>query len=245
MPNDYFRFKQFTVRQDRCAMKVGTDGMLLGAWTRYASAKRILDIGTGTGLLALIAAQRNPKALIDAVEVDVASAGQARENVAASPWNDRVRTCCADVRKWQHRGVYDLILCNPPFYRGYQTSRDLRVATAKHGLSLSLADVMEVAADRCMANARISTIVPIGRLEEMITLATGKAWYLSRKCLVQYVATKPPKRVLLEFSLRYVHEPEEEMLVVERVAGVFSPEFHALLSDLKLYADHPAPLLFR
>ena len=114
MPKPEFRFKRFTIRQDRCALKVGTDGVLFGAWANYEGARRILDIGTGTGVLALIAAQRNNEASIDAVEIDDASAEQAAENVAASPWSDRVRVHRMDVRRMKAGEPYDLIICNPP-----------------------------------------------------------------------------------------------------------------------------------
>src|SRR5690606_18064671 len=131
---------------DRCAMKVGTDGVLLGAWARHPGAAHILDIGTGTGLLALIAAQRNPAALIDAVEVDAGAAQQARENVAASPWPERIRVYHADVRNWAApEEGYDLILCNPPFYTGHRPSRDARTATAKHDVAIGLDQLVQQA----------------------------------------------------------------------------------------------------
>ena len=99
MPNDHFRFKQFTIRQERCALKVGTDGVLLGAWANVAGAERILDIGTGTGLLALIAAQHNTTAIIDGVEIDAASAEQASENMRSSPWSDRLHVLYQGMRR--------------------------------------------------------------------------------------------------------------------------------------------------
>ena len=98
MSNHYFKFKQFTVWQDRCAMKVGTDGVLLGAWVSVEGCKRLLDVGTGTGLIALLLAQRAPQAEITAVEIDEAAAGQAAENVAASPWQERVKIVCENFR---------------------------------------------------------------------------------------------------------------------------------------------------
>ena len=90
MSNPYFQFKQFTVRHDKCAMKVGTDGVLLGAWVPVQNTKRILDVGTGSGLISLQLSQRNPKALITSIEIDPAAAAQAQENIQSSPWNDRM-----------------------------------------------------------------------------------------------------------------------------------------------------------
>ncbi|MBK7085158.1 MAG: methyltransferase [Flavobacteriales bacterium] len=137
MPKAEFRFKQFTVRQERCSMKVSTDGVLFGAWVDYAGATRILDIGTGTGLLALISAQRNAQARIDALEIDDDAAAQAAENMAASPWADRVRVHRADARRVHAGDPYDLILCNPPYYSGYSTSPDARIGLAKHSGELT------------------------------------------------------------------------------------------------------------
>ncbi|KAG6336012.1 hypothetical protein ID866_3077 [Astraeus odoratus] len=116
---DGFTFKQFFVAHDRCAMKVGTDGILLGAWAPVAGVKRILDIGTGSGLVALMLAQRTEEHVtIDAVELDAQAAGQAGENVAESPWADRITVKCADVLAWapEQTARYDLIVSNPPYY---------------------------------------------------------------------------------------------------------------------------------
>lgn len=116
---DGFTFKQFFVAHDRCAMKVGTDGILLGAWAPVAGVKRILDIGTGSGLVALMLAQRTEEHVtIDAVELDAQAAEQASENAAESPWADRIRVQCADVLVWapEQTARYDLIVSNPPYY---------------------------------------------------------------------------------------------------------------------------------
>ena len=234
MPNSYFRFKQFTIKQDRCALKVGTDGMLIGGWTNYVPAERILDIGTGTGVLALIAAQRSPKATIDAVEIDPDSAEQARENVAASPWADRVTIHQGDVREWRHEGQYDLVLCNPPFYKGHHPSHDARIAVAKHDLTLPFTDLIAAMDDRCAEHGRISLIIPFDRLAEVIALAASRRFNLSRKCLVCYTTNKPPKRVLVEFSRKLDQEEELSELVVELAPGEYSPEYQDLISDLKL-----------
>ena len=98
MANDYFQFKQFTIRQEKCAMKVGTDGVLLGSWTDVTHARRLLDIGTGTGLMAIMAAQRNLELIIDAIEIDPAAFEQARENANSSPWRERIHLFQGEVQ---------------------------------------------------------------------------------------------------------------------------------------------------
>ena len=108
MTKSSFKFKQFTIFHDKCAMKVGTDGVLLGTWAPADGAERILDVGTGTGLIALQLAQRNPHARITAIEIDATAAGQAAENVSRSPWTDRVEVVCCDFRDYQPENRFDL-----------------------------------------------------------------------------------------------------------------------------------------
>ena len=118
MPNPFFAFKQFTIYHDRCAMKVGTDGVLLGAWG-CVEGQRILDIGTGSGLIALMAAQRNPDAEVLGIDIDEGAILQARENVAQSPFCGRVGCILQDILTFQPEECYDSILCNPPYGRHF------------------------------------------------------------------------------------------------------------------------------
>lgn len=234
MPKPSFRFKQFTVQQDRCAMKVSTDGVLFGAWVDYAGAARILDIGTGTGLLALIAAQRNAMARIDAVEIDAEAASQAAENAAASPWSDRVRIHAMDVRRLHSAEPFDLVVCNPPYYADYSRSPDVRIDLAKHSGELRF-DALVAAVERLLAPAgRFALILPLNREQELLTLAARVGLPPVRRCVVRYVPHRPPKRVLLELD-RSGRPPRAEELCVER-SGPFdySPEYRALLADLML-----------
>lgn len=137
MPKSSFKFKQFTIFHDKCAMKVGTDGVLLGAWAPADKAKRILDVGTGTGLIALQLAQRNPHARITAIEIDAAAAGQATENVSHSPWADRVEVICHDFRDYQPENRFDLIVSNPPYFIDALKCPDEQRCTARHAGNLN------------------------------------------------------------------------------------------------------------
>lgn len=234
VPNDHFQFKQFTIRQERCALKVGTDGVLLGGWTDHVGAERILDIGTGTGLLALIAAQRNSEAMIDAVEIDDASAGQAIENAAASPWAARVRVHRMDVRKLSVSEPYDLIICNPPFYAGEMDSPDARTGLAKHSGELSFVELIAVIDRLLRTDGRASVIVPLNREATLLSHAAVRDLRVARRCMVRYLASRPPKRVMLELRRGEQRTVEEEIIVEQNGPFDYSARYRELLSDLML-----------
>ncbi len=234
MPKPSFRFKQFTIQQDRCALKVGTDGVLFGAWVNYDGVQRILDIGTGTGVLALIAAQRRATATIDAVEIDDAAAEQATENAAASPWSDRVRVHRMDVRRMKTSEPFDLVICNPPYYAGYSTAADQRVGVAKHSDELLFPDLIQ-AVDRLLSpDGRFAVIIPLNREKHLVREARLSGLIPIRRCVVKYVAHRPAKRVLLEFD-RAGGVVLEEALTIENTGPFdYTPEYRALISDLML-----------
>ena len=138
MPNPYFQFKRFTVYHDRCAMKVGTDGVLLGAWTDVSSSQQILDIGTGTGLIALMLAQRNVTAHITAIDIDEEAIEQAQGNIAASPWKNRIEVMKQDFCQYSANRLFDTIVSNPPYFNQSLKGPDSQRNTARHTDSLEL-----------------------------------------------------------------------------------------------------------
>jgi len=155
-----FRFKQFEVRQGGCAMKINTDGVLLGAWARRAGALRILDIGTGTGVIAMMSAQAHPNALVDAVEIDPAAAKQAADNFARSPFRERLRVFERSFVDFRPERPYDLILSNPPFHTGSLHSPDERRSVAKHADSPFFGQLFAFVSDFLADGGVFSYIVP-------------------------------------------------------------------------------------
>lgn len=233
MSSDEFRFKQFSIRQDRCAMKVGTDGAVLGAWARVEGARRILDIGTGTGLLALMAAQRNPAARVDAVEIDEAAAAQAAENVALSPWSDCIRVHWMDARRLRAAEPYDLVLCNPPYYAGEMSTLGAASSVAKHGAELGLEELIAVVARLLAPDGRFAVIVPSNR-EHVLRLAGERVGlHAERRGPLWYLADRPFKRVLLELG-RQRNGPIHDPVTVERAPNEHTEQYHALLAPFML-----------
>jgi tRNA1Val (adenine37-N6)-methyltransferase len=233
MAEAVFRFKQFSVRHDHCAVKVGTDAVLLGAWTDFPGAERILDIGTGCGVLALIAAQKNTTAMIDAVEIDDAAAEQASENFAESPWSARLRAHRMDVRRMKGGGSYDLIICNPPYYEGEAPSPNDRRSLAKHSGELSFVELPEVAGASLAAEGRLNVVLPLNRETQFVQLAVDHGLSPSRRCVVRYLASRPPKRVMLEMRRASVDRRDEE-IVVEVAPGKPDAGYVTLVSELLL-----------
>lgn len=231
-----FQFKQFTIHQQRSAMKVGTDGVLIGAWASVrANDRTILDIGTGTGLIALMLAQRNPEAEVVAVEIDSESAAQARDNVAASPWSDRVTVEECAVQDFVSDLKFDLIVSNPPYFVDSQKCPDGSRNTARHTDTLSFSELMK-AAERLLApDGRFAVIVPA---ESAMSVIAAGNMHLVRRCDVRTKPSAQPKRVMLEFSPRFEGAAlREELTIGDGTNGGYSPEYVALTRDFYLKFD--------
>lgn len=198
-----FTFKKFFVAHDRCAMKVGTDGILLGAWAPIAHVTRVLDIGTGSGLLALMLAQRTEASThIDAVELDESAAEQARENVAQSSWPQKIAVHTADIQTWiaSVDSRYDLIVSNPPYYeQGVECATPQR-EQARYTTSLDHQTLLTCAADAITEEGFFCVVLPenIGQIFTEQALSMG--WYLRLRTDIAEYDTRPPHRVLLAFS---------------------------------------------
>lgn len=176
-------------------MKVGTDGVLLGAWAHGGSC--ILDIGTGTGVIALMMAQRFPAAHVTAVDIDGGAVLQAQQNITASPFADRMRVLQERVQ--DHQGAYDAVVCNPPFFIGSMQAPDRQRNVARHATTLTYAELMQHAWRLLSDDGELSVVVPFDYRKRMEDEATFVGFFPSRVCAVSTSERKPAKRYLLAF----------------------------------------------
>lgn len=232
MSNDYFRFKQFCIHHDRCAMKVGTDGVLLGAWG-CVEGRRILDIGTGTGLIALMAAQRNPEAKVWGVDIDEEAVFQARENIAESPFCSRIECILQDVLAFETGELFDAILCNPPFFTEDTLPDDKSRALARNNKNLPFPLLIKRVAELLAWDGVFSLVVPSGLVQEIVGLCLENGLRLVRRCQVHTTAQKPPRRTLLAFS-RQNMKCDEQVLCLMDKDGSRSPQYQELTKDFYL-----------
>ncbi len=234
MGGNQFRFKQFTILQDRCAMKVGTDGTLLGAWVDISGAEKILDIGTGTGLIALMLAQRS-LAEIDAVEIDTDSSIQARENIELSPWSDRIKVKNYSIQKYADicQKRYDLIVSNPPFFENASKAAKKARTVARHTDFLSQADLLQAAVQLLSETGIFAVIYPVEQAENFQTKAEYLGLFCQRKLYVKPMAEIPTKRILMELSKNQLLY-QENTLIIEVKQYVYTAEFITLIKDFYL-----------
>lgn len=227
-----FRFKQFTIRQDRTAMKVCTDACVLGAYADV-QGRRLLDIGTGTGLLALMAAQRNPLALIDAVELDDAAAGQAAENGAESPFAERVRVIQTRIQDVEAAERYDRILTNPPFYTQHLRSPDTRVNRALHTDDLPFGELIDAVGRLLKPDGQWWVLLPPYETSQLIQLAEDLNLRPFQQLALRHDAGKPVFRFVTGFQYDETTLSSETLAIYKpgRVAGkpVYTDSFRSLL----------------
>ena len=190
-----FRFKRFVIEQDLCAMKVGTDGVLLGAWAN--GGKKILDIGTGTGVIALMMAQRYPCSHVTAIDIDEGAVLQAMQNVRLSSFHDMVEV--RQERVQEHREEYDAIVSNPPFFIDALNAPDARRNTARHADTLTYGELMQTAWRLLSSDGELSVVVPFDYRQRMEDEATFVGFFPSRVCAVRTVEGRAARRYLLAF----------------------------------------------
>ncbi len=232
-----FQFKQFTVEQDNCAMKIGTDGVLLGAWAPVAKDTfSILDIGTGTGIIALMLSQRTDAQQIDALEIEENAYEQATDNFENSHWNDRLFCFHAGLDEFieEPENTYDLIVSNPPFYsEDYKTNNEQR-DLARFQDALPFEDLIEAADLLLSENGVFAAIIPFKEEETFIAIAEEYELYPVKITRVKGTPTTEIKRSLLAFKRFELPALDSDELVIETARHQYTPEYIELTKDFYL-----------
>jgi len=237
--NQHFQFKQFRVVQERSAMKVGVDGVLVGAWAEVAGATRILDIGSGTGLIALMMAQRCPSALIDALEIDPEACEESLFNVGQSPWSSRVKVECCSFQHFVKTSTqkYDLVVSNPPYFSNGIKAPHLIRSQARHCDSLPLEALIAGLAQLLAKRAKAALILPMESMDEVKRLTAQNNLFLSRICSVKPNPSKPAFRVMVEITNVECALAEEELMIEFEEHFDYTPEYRELTRDFYLKFD--------
>ena len=236
MPNSYFQFKQFTIHQDQCAMKVCTDACILGAWfaDKGLPESKVLDIGAGSGLLTLMLAQK-VDAQFDAIEKDAPSFKQMKENIEQSKWKDTINAFMGDAITYVFPQLYDFIICNPPFYENDLKSGDTKKNLAKHDTGLTLECLIQVIDQNLAANGSFGILLPFHRTAPFEQLAFDKGFHLHEKLLVRQTPGHNFFRSILHFTRNNIHTGQTGELIIKQKDGNYSSAFTTLLKDYYLY----------
>lgn len=227
-----FRFKQFAVLNDRTVMKVGTDGVLLGAWCPVAGARHVLDVGTGCGVIALMIAQRNHEAVITGIDIDHDAVQEATLNFERSPWSDRLTAVEGNFNDMSTSG-FDVIVSNPPFFtNGVLPAGDARIA-ARHTQSLTYRQLIEGAARLLSSHGALALISPTDAEGEIIEAATFATLPVRQVTHVIPVDGALPKRTLWLLTPRDIAYHEDTVTIANR-DGTFTQEYIELTGDFYL-----------
>ena len=237
MANNYFRFKQFKVVQDLCAMKVGTDGVLLGAWASVnENDEHMLDIGCGSGLIALMLAQRNLKAKITGIDIDAGAALQSSLNFLNSPWPDRLIAEHLSLQQFalNCKQRYDLIVSNPPYFTNSLKAPDKARNTARHNDSLNSNELLRIASLLLKETGRICLILPVEEGVLCFKTAANYNLYLRQQVKVLPKPESKVKRLILEFVKTPCECMHSEITIESEQRHVYSEDFSMLVKDFYL-----------
>ncbi len=231
-----FRFKQFTIIQDKTAMKLSTDSVLIGAWANADNPQNILEIGTGTGVVAIMLAQRFKFAKITTVEIDKTAFNEAAENIKNSPWANRITAINADFTNFAQNNTdnYDLIVSNPPFFDNQLLPPNKNKQIAKHTTSLNFENLITNSAKLLSESGKFCVILPYSTHSKFVHLCSKIGLYLSKKNIIYPTEKKSPNRVLLQFTKRILPTKEETLLI--RQNGKYSAQYLQLTREFYLFA---------
>ncbi|MGM9816584.1 MAG: tRNA1(Val) (adenine(37)-N6)-methyltransferase [Lepagella sp.] len=233
MRESLFHFKKFSCHHGLGSIKIGVDAVLIGAWANVSHVEHALDVGTGCGVIALMLAQRNDTALIDAIDIDADAIGQANQNFKESPWSDRLK---ASLERYNDILLkqYDLIISNPPYFDSGITHPDSSRLVARHQSELSPWELLRHGVELLADNGRIALIIPADQMGELVEAAKEIGLNLWRCTRVKGHADAPIKRALLEFGKSPTATPEETLLTLETAPGQPTEEYRRLCKDFYL-----------
>lgn len=236
MPNSFFKFKQFTIHQDQCAMKVCTDACILGAWfaAKLPQYTTVLDIGSGTGLLMMMLAQRS-QAEIHGIEIDLAAYKQLKENISQNSWKERLKVFPGDARTFHFPHKYDFIITNPPFFENDLQSHDEGEQVAKHSKSLTLQELITVIDNNLQPHEAFGILLPYHRWEYFNQLALQQGFYITEKLFVKQSPRHNYFRAVLHYSKSHEAFAPEFELLIQQEDGSYSAEFIELMKAYYLY----------
>lgn len=234
MANTWFQFKHFIVHQSNSAFKVGTDGVLLGAWVNCHHQTNLLDVGTGTGLIALMLAQKNPTAQLTAIEIDTESALVAASNFNLSAWHNRIALKTGDYLAMEFPSKFHHVVSNLPFFNNDLKNPNARKLTARHDDSLPFEAFLEKSKKLLDTGGNISFILPYSRLNELKTTIEQQQLHIARMCAVKSQASKPFHRILMTLNTHKVNCEETE-LILQTDSRKYTDEAWALFSEYYLH----------
>lgn len=235
MSQSFFQFKKFRIEQAGCAMKVSTDACIQGAWTPVASSvKNVLDIGTGTGLLSLMLAQRCESLSITAIEIDPFAARQAEENIGASPWKNSVHVVEGDVTHYSFFQKFDLIICNPPFFKDSLLSEKKERNLARHNVSLSLEELCATIESHVTPEGYVSVLLPVAEYKIWKNILSRKGWKIYHELQIIPREGKAANRIV-SLCCRISTAPlQTEHLIIRNLDNEYTTEFSRLLKSFYL-----------
>jgi tRNA1Val (adenine37-N6)-methyltransferase len=224
-----FRFKQFSIHDDHCAMKVGVDAVLLGAWADITGAQNILDIGTGSGVIALMLAQRSD-AKIRAVEIDPEACEQATENVMQSPWSGRIKVENISIQEFSSECElnFDLLVCNPPYFNNSLLSPSAARNLARHTNELSFEELAEVFSKLIQPDGKCCVILPLPESKIFNSIMAGKGLLPSRNLLISPNPGKPANRILIQFERTPSEQLKIESIIIRDSDNTYNKDYKQL-----------------
>lgn len=232
-----FQFKKFSVTQNNAAMKIGTDGILLGAWTKTSNYKNGLDIGTGTGVISLMLCQRIIEIQMDSIENSAGALKDAAINIKNSCWNKRINLINENFQNFIPKKKYDLIISNPPFFSKSLRPENSERLMARHQEDLNFEDILKFSHKYLDTNGSLNLILPYSQKDKVHHLSRKYGLYIIRQCIVSPKPNKKPHRILMEFSFNNIETKNENLIIEENGRHQYSEDYKKLTREFYTIFD--------